>query len=231
MNLQLIAKGVMLYQMSSNRSGCLRMHCYIRFIFTRIHIYPDSHVSYDKDYVYYFRLRMSAFFNLFIFLHLSISSSATAGVKQSSGSVEALNTIDAHLTQPKVSLDTLPKEYGRGTVSRTIQARAADGPRAVVVRLISEGKKVFTRSRIRTNYELDGDLQKAFDDFYSFDPVNVMAKSKEGEASVTGWAGDRFLSLRPKGLKGNPMLDVYDVKRKGRGKYGYRFIYKKTTGD
>ena len=175
---------------------------------------------------------MSAIFNLFIFLHLSISSSsANAGVKQSSGSVGPLDTIDAHLTQPKVSLDTLPKESGFETVSRTIQARAADGPRAIVVRLISEGKKVFTRSRIRTNYELDGDLQKAFDDFYSFDPVNVMAKSKEGEASVTGWAGDRFLSLRPKGLKGNPMLDIYDVKRKGRGKYGYRFIYKKPTAD
>ena len=64
-------------------------------------------------------------------------------------------------------------------------------------------------------------------DFYSFDPVNVRIKSFEGERARVGWAGDRYLLLRPKGLKGDTMLEVIDWKRRDQGHYIYRFIYKK----
>ena len=106
-----------------------------------------------------------------------------------------------------------------------LQKRTASGRKAIVQRLISEAKRVYSRSPISSNFEINGDLEKAFNDFYSFKPV--IMKSRKGGELHTGWAGDRYLSLRTNTLKGDPILAVIDWKKKDQGPHIQRFIYKK----
>ena len=82
----------------------------------------------------------------------------------------------------------------------------------IVQRLISEGKSIFSRNHKRVNFQINGDVKNAYEDFYF-----------EGDNDeLTGWADDRDLSLRTKGFRGDPILEVIDWKRKGQGRYVYR---------
>ena len=149
---------------------------------------------------------MNLIFTLFVFAQLTICDSTTLDGREFDGNVRI--------------------EDGFGTPFKQIQKRTANGFRGTVQRLISKAQRVYSRSSIASNFEINGDLEKAFRDFYSFDPMNV--KSYE-EGLRTGWAGDRYLSLRTN--KGGPILAVIDWKKKGQGqgRYIYRFIYKKSV--
>ena len=167
---------------------------------------------------------MNLICTLLLFVQLSICRSTTAEGRQSDD--------DAHLPQQKASSGTFAIKPGFETVSRTMQKRTANGAKAIIQRLISEGKSVFSRSRKRVIFQINGDAEKAYKDFCSFDPVHIRRKHFEGESDeLTGWAYDRYLSFREKGRFGDPILDVVDIKSKGQGRYAYRFIYKKPTND
>ena len=168
---------------------------------------------------------MNLVFDLLVLVQLSVSLHGM----QSDGVIgTALYTIGSHLTQNKIPSNTLPVEPGFGTVLRKIQKRTAYGPRAIVQRLISEAKSVFSHNTKRINYKIEGDLNKAMKDFYSFDPVNVRIITYEGDRAHVGWAGGQYLMLRPKSLKGDTVLEVIDWEKKGQGHYIQRFIYEKS---
>ena len=108
--------------------------------------------------------------------------------------------------------------------------RTADGAKSALMRLISVAKQVYGGGPVRNNFKLVGDTKKALDDFYSFNPVKITKRNRLGVLTLTGWAGDRYLSLRARGLRGDPILDVINMKRKddGHSRYIDRFIYKKS---
>ena len=189
-------------------------------------------VNHNHVRVFLCRLRMHLIFTLLLLVKPSICSSTTAEGRQSDGVVEtapntvgtAPNTKDARPLQQKISSDTFSIVPGFGAVFRNIRKRALNGPRAIVLRLISKAKRVPSHSHTRMDFEIKGDLEKALGDFNSFNPVIV--KSHEGLR--IGWAEDRYLKLRTKGSLGDPTLEVINWKRKGRGQYIQRFIYKKS---
>ena len=191
-------------------------------------------VNHNHVRVFLCRFRMYLIFTLLLLVKLPICSSTTAEGRQSDGIVgtasntigTAPNTKDARPLQQKISSDTFSIEPGIGAVFRNIRKRSLNGPRAIVMRLISKAKRVPSHSHIRIDFEIKGDLEKALGDFNSFDPV-IMKSYEEGLR--IGWAEDRFLSLRTKGSLGDPTLEVIDWKRKGRGQYIQRFVYKKSN--
>ena len=178
--------------------------------------------------VFLCRLRMNRIFTLLVLVQLSICHDATLDGRQFNGIVSTVPTTDdAHLTRHKSPLDVLPIDPVFMKIC--LQKRTANGRTAIVQRLVSEAKRVYSRGRISSNFEINGDLERAFNDFYSFKPV--IMKSHEGGGLHTGWAGDRYLSLRTNSPKGDPILAVTDWKKKGQGRYIQRFIYKKSDDD
>lgn len=157
---------------------------------------------------------------LFFLFDLSIYIAAVACERQ---------TVDTNQSQDKLIFAIAPNGYG--TASRTIHKRAMIGPAAVLMRMISAGTQIYSRRPTRIDFELVGDAAKAIDDFYAFKPASIKKRKLDGGFAITGWSGDLHLVYRAKGRKGNPLLDVIDMRGKDNGarRYETRFIYQKSV--
>ena len=96
----------------------------------------------------------------------------------------------------------------------------------ILMRLVAKARPASSARTRRRNFIIKGDWQSALDSFYAFKPVNVEKRmTVNGVRVIKGRSDNMILTLRSKGGKGDPLLDVTHIERVHEQQRIDRFIF------